>query len=138
MMQSICPVIYVAYYVIYHYTSKMPVRLRLGVKNNIQELFLLLHCNIIVVVYLITFFSDPGKCRSKCSSVSVLARHLFTPSNTKSKAVVFSDGFQDIRNATASMDALHKTYMPRKGRHINIGTLYHYTEQVLYFVKVIF
>ncbi|KAK3141139.1 hypothetical protein QOZ80_4BG0330030 [Eleusine coracana subsp. coracana] len=61
-----------------------------------------------------------GKCRNKHSGVSVLARHLFALSNTKSKSNVFSDGFQDIRNTTATIDALHKTYMTRKGRHINI------------------
>ncbi|KAG0528122.1 hypothetical protein BDA96_06G291400 [Sorghum bicolor] len=67
---------------------------------------------------------DGAKCRHKYSGVSILARSLFTPSSTKSKAIVFSDGFKDSRNTTgnkqATMDALHKTYMTRKKRHINI------------------
>ncbi|CAN6241407.1 unnamed protein product [Urochloa humidicola] len=65
-----------------------------------------------------------AKRRNKYSGVSVLARSLFAPSDTKSKAIVFSDGFQGNRNATgnkqATMDALHKTYMPSQKRHINI------------------
>ncbi|XP_062227132.1 uncharacterized protein LOC133925248 isoform X3 [Phragmites australis] len=65
-----------------------------------------------------------GKRRNRYSGVSVLARSLFEPSSTKTKAVVFSDGFQANRNATgnkqATMDALHKTYMTRKEHHINI------------------
>ncbi|XP_066348578.1 uncharacterized protein [Miscanthus floridulus] len=67
---------------------------------------------------------DGAKCRHKYSGVSVLARSLFTPSSTNSKAIVFSDGFEDSRNTTgnkqATMDALHKTYMTRKKRHIYI------------------
>ncbi|XP_012699716.1 HBS1-like protein isoform X2 [Setaria italica] len=65
-----------------------------------------------------------AKRRNKYSGVSVLARSLFAPSSTKSEAIIFSDGSQDNRNATgnkqATMDALHKTYMPNKKRHINI------------------
>ncbi|RLM64284.1 HBS1-like protein isoform X1 [Panicum miliaceum] len=65
-----------------------------------------------------------AKRRNKYSGVSVLARSLFAPSSTKSKAIIFSDGSQDNRNATgnkqATMDALHKTYMPSKKCHINI------------------
>ncbi|CAL5070809.1 unnamed protein product [Urochloa decumbens] len=65
-----------------------------------------------------------AKHRNKYSGVSVLARSLFAPSSTKSKAIVFSDGSQDNRNETgnkqATMDALHKAYMPSKKRHINI------------------
>ncbi|PAN40771.1 hypothetical protein PAHAL_7G338600 [Panicum hallii] len=65
-----------------------------------------------------------AKRRNKYSGVSVLARSLFASSSTKSKAIIFSDGSQDNRNATgnkqATMDALHKTYMPSKKRHINI------------------
>ncbi|XP_039819373.1 HBS1-like protein isoform X2 [Panicum virgatum] len=65
-----------------------------------------------------------AKCRSKYSGVSVLARSLFTTSNTKSKAIIFSDGSQENTNATgnkqATMYDLHKTYMPSKKRHINI------------------
>lgn len=65
-----------------------------------------------------------AKRRNKHSGVSVLARSLFTPSSPKSKAVVFSDGFQGNKNATgctkASLDALHKKYMTQKQRRINI------------------
>ncbi|KAL6844354.1 hypothetical protein ACP4OV_026027 [Aristida adscensionis] len=65
-----------------------------------------------------------AKCRNRYSGVSVLARSLFSPSSTKSKAVIFSDEFQANRNATGdkqvTMDALHKTYMPRRERRINI------------------
>ncbi|KAG2575706.1 hypothetical protein PVAP13_7KG374300 [Panicum virgatum] len=65
-----------------------------------------------------------AKRRNKYSGVSVLARSLFTTSNTKSKAIIFSDGSQENTNATenkqATMDALHKTYMPSKKRHSNI------------------
>ncbi|TKW23881.1 hypothetical protein SEVIR_3G016200v4 [Setaria viridis] len=65
-----------------------------------------------------------AKRRNKYSGVSVLARSLFAPSSTKPEAIIFSDGSQDNRNATgnkqATMDALHKTYMPSKKRHINI------------------
>jgi len=65
-----------------------------------------------------------AKCRNKYSGVSVLARSLFTTSNTKSKAIIFSDGSQENTNATgnkqATMYDLHKTYMPSKKRHINI------------------
>ncbi|KAJ1273481.1 hypothetical protein BS78_06G284200 [Paspalum vaginatum] len=69
--------------------------------------------------------TKPGANRTnKYSGVSVLARSLFAPSSTKSKAIVFSDGFQDSRNEAgnkpATMDALHKTYMTYKKRHINI------------------
>lgn len=63
---------------------------------------------------------DGAKRRNKHSGVSVLARSLFTPSGPKSKAVVFSDGFQGNKNATghmqASLGTLHKTYMARKQR----------------------
>uniref|UniRef100_A0ACD5Y3P1 Uncharacterized protein n=1 Tax=Avena sativa TaxID=4498 RepID=A0ACD5Y3P1_AVESA len=65
-----------------------------------------------------------AKRRNKHSGVSVMARSLFTPSSPKSKAFVFSDGFQDNKNATgysqASLDALHKTYMTHKQRRISI------------------
>ncbi|RLM74729.1 hypothetical protein C2845_PM15G25510 [Panicum miliaceum] len=65
-----------------------------------------------------------AKRRNKYSGVSVLARSLFAASSAKSKAVILSDGSQDNRNATgnkqATMDALHKTYMSSKKRHINI------------------
>ncbi|CAM0901728.1 unnamed protein product [Alopecurus aequalis] len=65
-----------------------------------------------------------AKPRKKHSGVSVLARSLFTPSSPKSKAFIFSDGFQGNNNATgysqASLDALHKTYMTHKQRRINI------------------
>ncbi|TVU16620.1 hypothetical protein EJB05_40193, partial [Eragrostis curvula] len=65
-----------------------------------------------------------GKRRNKYSGVSVLARSLFAPSSTRSKSVILSDGFQENRDATgnkqATMGALHKTYMTRKERHINI------------------
>jgi len=65
-----------------------------------------------------------AKRRNKHSGVSVLARSLFTPSSPKSKAFVFLDGFQGNKNATgysqASLDALHKTYMTHKQRHISI------------------
>uniref|UniRef100_A0A0D9WB72 Tr-type G domain-containing protein n=1 Tax=Leersia perrieri TaxID=77586 RepID=A0A0D9WB72_9ORYZ len=65
-----------------------------------------------------------AKRRDRHSAVSVLARSLFSPSNTKSKDAVFSDGFKASRNATgntqATLDALHKTYMASKERRINI------------------
>ncbi|XP_066346487.1 uncharacterized protein [Miscanthus floridulus] len=85
-----------------------------------------------VLRYLSLYFNniseaeDGAKCRHKYSGVSVLARSLFTPSSTESKAIVLSDGFEDSRNTTgtgnkqATMDALHKTYMTRKKCHINI------------------
>lgn len=67
---------------------------------------------------------DGAKCRHKYSGVSILARSLFTPPSAKSKAIVFSHDFKDSRNTTgnkqATMDALHKTFMTRKKRHINI------------------
>ncbi|ONM12089.1 HBS1-like protein isoform X4 [Zea mays] len=67
---------------------------------------------------------DGAKCRHKYSGVSILARSLFTPPSAKSKAIVFSHDFKDRRNTTgnkqATMDALHKTFMTRKKRHINI------------------
>ncbi|XP_039842922.1 uncharacterized protein LOC120702989 isoform X2 [Panicum virgatum] len=80
-----------------------------------------------------------AKRRNKYFGVSVLARSLVTTSNSKSKAIIVSDGSQENTNATenkqATMNALHKTYMPSKKRHINIGTLhcYSYTQQ-FYFV----
>lgn len=62
--------------------------------------------------------------RNKYSGVSVLARSLFAPPSAKSKAIVFSDGFRYNTNATgnelATMDALHKTYMTCKKRHVKI------------------
>ncbi|KAF0891130.1 hypothetical protein E2562_005204 [Oryza meyeriana var. granulata] len=65
-----------------------------------------------------------AKRRDKHSAVSVLARSLFSPSSTKSKDTIFSNGFKASRNATrhtqATLDALHKTYMAHKERRINI------------------
>ncbi|PNT62142.1 HBS1-like protein isoform X2 [Brachypodium distachyon] len=65
-----------------------------------------------------------AKRRNKHSGVSVLARSLFSPPSPKSKAVVFSDGFQGNTNTTgymqASLDALHETYMTHKQRRVNI------------------
>uniref|UniRef100_A0A0E0DK64 Tr-type G domain-containing protein n=1 Tax=Oryza meridionalis TaxID=40149 RepID=A0A0E0DK64_9ORYZ len=64
-----------------------------------------------------------AKRRDKRYAVSVLARTLFLPSSAKSKDVL-SGGFKASRNPTgntrATLDALHKTYMTRKERHINI------------------
>ncbi|XP_006653029.1 HBS1-like protein [Oryza brachyantha] len=64
------------------------------------------------------------KRRGMHSTVSVLARTLFSPSSAKSKDVVFSGGFKVSRTATgntqATLDALHRTYMTRKERRINI------------------